>query len=377
MDNIQYFNESTVNKVIFLADIHFGLRANSIEWNNNVKDYFDSFFFPLLKKETIDNNCIIIIAGDYFDNRQSIDINILNTAIDIMKKMMSVCPIYMIIGNHDIYRKSNTDITSLKIFESFEHVHIVKNIAFLTLLNNIKFLLISWQGDIKKETEIIQKYKTECNSIILHTELSGMTYDNGRNIVDGINTDVIGQHNIISGHIHTRQLKKTSDGVKLYLGSPFQSRRSDIDNERGIYIFNILQDKPEISFIPNTYSPKFLKVQYQYILNVKSSKINVEQELSKIFNNNYIDIIITAEQSKMLNPTKLVDDLSIYSPRNIEIVLEKPISVNNIDHNSLNSEITVMDAFNYSIHELGLNTTDISTLVSLNQTYINQIENNL
>ena len=91
------------DQIIFISDVHFG--KGSIEWLQNMKDYFDNFFIPFVRQQKKSHNPCVVIAGDYFDNRQSIDINVLNVAIDTMKDITKECKVYVVIGNHDIYKK--------------------------------------------------------------------------------------------------------------------------------------------------------------------------------------------------------------------------------------------------------------------------------
>jgi hypothetical protein len=37
-------------RVWVLGDLHFGVRANSVEWLNIQKDFFENMFIPTLKK---------------------------------------------------------------------------------------------------------------------------------------------------------------------------------------------------------------------------------------------------------------------------------------------------------------------------------------
>ena len=104
---IKKVNLDSVDDVIFISDIHFGAKSASTEWSGNMIGYFENFFFPLAKQEFADGfNPVIVIAGDFFDNRQHIDIDIMNKAMDIMEKMSSICPVYMMVGNHDIYKST-------------------------------------------------------------------------------------------------------------------------------------------------------------------------------------------------------------------------------------------------------------------------------
>ena len=52
-----------------ISDIHLGVRNNSLSWQENIKDYFDSFFIPLIKKNKTKDSFVLIL-GDVFDDRK-------------------------------------------------------------------------------------------------------------------------------------------------------------------------------------------------------------------------------------------------------------------------------------------------------------------
>ena len=108
----------------FLADLHFGCRADNEIWLKDYSDYFYNVFLPLLKKEYKEGD-IICSLGDVFDNRSTIGINTINIVIDIFEKMADICPdIRLIVGNHDIYNKSTNDVTSLNVLKYIKGVKI-------------------------------------------------------------------------------------------------------------------------------------------------------------------------------------------------------------------------------------------------------------
>ena len=107
------------DEIIFISDVHFGVRNGSFEWLEIMQNYFKDFFIPLIRNEiSSGKHPIVVVAGDYFDNRQYIDINVMNVAYNVMKEISSLCEVYMVIGNHDIYKKNDTDVNSLVIFKA-------------------------------------------------------------------------------------------------------------------------------------------------------------------------------------------------------------------------------------------------------------------
>ena len=73
-------------KIWFLADLHFGCRADNEIWLKDYSDYFYNVFIPLLK-EKYEEGDIVCSLGDVFDNRSSVGINTINVVIDIFEKI--------------------------------------------------------------------------------------------------------------------------------------------------------------------------------------------------------------------------------------------------------------------------------------------------
>jgi DNA repair exonuclease SbcCD nuclease subunit len=152
---MQQYSREDINRVIFLSDIHLGLRNASIEWIENITSYFDKFFIPLLKKYKKKEKVMVIIAGDFFDNRQHIDINVMNIGSSIMYKLSKEAEVFVLVGNHDIYKKKDTDVTSLKLFDMFDNVNVIYQMSEILLPGNKEMLLIPWVGDHKEETKLL------------------------------------------------------------------------------------------------------------------------------------------------------------------------------------------------------------------------------
>ena len=58
-EEIQY------KRIFLLSDLHFGVRANSLEWLENQKSFFRNFYIPYLKNNVQEGD-ILFILGDWF-----------------------------------------------------------------------------------------------------------------------------------------------------------------------------------------------------------------------------------------------------------------------------------------------------------------------
>jgi len=358
------FIRTDVNRVILISDIHLGIRNASFEWIENMTRYFDNFFIPLIRKyKEAGDKCVVVVAGDYFDNRQHIDINVMNVGAEIMQKIAAEVEVFVSIGNHDIYKKKEVDISSVKIFKLFKNVKLIEKLTTLVTSQDRKFLIVPWVGDAKEETRILTRNKN-VDFYILHSDIAGFKYDNGRQIVNGVNISTIEGKKIYSGHIHKRQ----STDVATYIGSPYHLKRSDIGNTKGIYSVVISPDGVKEEFVENTYSPKYLKVPLEDILDYTLDKVK------KIVYNNYVDIIIKRKWKNDISMSKLMEAMDYCKPRKIEIILDKLETEFTDDNNIVTKDMSIEDVSNDKIDKLGkergYTEEDIKKLKEMNAAYL-------
>ena len=357
------------DEIIFISDVHFGVRNGSFEWLEIMQNYFKDFFIPLIRNEiSSGKHPIVVVAGDYFDNRQYIDINVMNVAYNVMKEISSLCEVYMVIGNHDIYKKNDTDVNSLVIFSDFKNVKIVDKIESITLCNGRKFLLVSWIGDRLEENKVISKYKDNYDYLVFHTELSGMSYDNNKPILNGLNLSIADDNcRILSGHIHKRQESKKA----MYFGSPYHLSRSDIGNEKGIYIFSAVDDKIEKRFIKNEISPTFKRVNFSEV--GKDPK-----DWAEIMEGNFVDIVMNQTEIDSINVNKFLKGIQDNMPKHVEIVkvAEKPVEVDTTlpttpeDYTKFDTNTIIEEVFKTRINAMGLKDKQVKELTDMNEKFI-------
>jgi len=302
IENIKYKN------IFLLADLHFGVRSNSLEWLQNQINYFKNFYIPYLKKN-VRSGDILFILGDWFDNRQLLDIYVMNTSIDIVIELAEILPIYILTGNHDIYKKYDTDVNSIVAFKFIPNVFIYEKPTVIT--NDVsKILILPWIGDENAEESYVKNNLHDY--VFAHTNIAGFKYDNNRYIHKGANfTAIKGIKKLFSGHIHKRQEFKQF----IYVGSPYHTKRSDVSNQKGVYVFN--PDENKHIFTPNTFSPVFQRIPLDTILELTL------KEASEVFHNNYSDIIVPDKWIHLFNLTKFIDLLEDCKYKKIETIGER------------------------------------------------------
>jgi len=296
------------NRIFMISDLHFGVRANSIEWLENHLDFFYKFYIPYLKENYIKGD-VLFILGDWFDNRQLLDINVMNKSIDLIFDLSDILPVYFMTGNHDIYKKNDTDVNSLAAFRFIPNVTIFEDPVIIKH-NNSSILVLPWIGSGEKEEAYAKANKTDY--IFAHTDIAGFQYDNGFNIRKGARLKRLpGVKALYSGHIHKRQEHKDS----VYIGSPYSTKRSDIGNKKGVYMLD--PHNHEQVFKPNTISPIFQRIPLEELMEMTLEKAY------RALENNYTDIIVPDKYIHLFNLTRFIDLLSDCQYKRLETRGEK------------------------------------------------------
>ena len=301
--------ELQYNRIFLLSDLHFGVRANSLEWLQNQISFFRKFYIPYLKKHRKKGD-ILFILGDWFYNRQLLDIYVMNSSIDIVLELSEILPVHFLTGNHDIYKKYDTDVNSLVAFRYIPNVFVYEKPVILTNADT-KILVLPWIGN--KETEESYVRANKFDYIFTHSDINGFRYDNGREIKT-TGTDFSKFKSIkklFSGHIHKRQ----EQGNLIYIGSPYHTKRSDIGNTKGIYTFIPKDNSFECTL--NEFSPIFQRITLEGILELSLI------DAIKILGNNYTDIIVPDKYIHIFNLTKFIDILKDCKYKKIETISER------------------------------------------------------
>lgn len=343
-------------RIFLLSDLHFGVRANSLEWTSNQKIFFKDFYIPYLK-QNVQPGDILFILGDWFDNRQLLDIYVMNISIDIVLELADILPLYFITGNHDIYKKYDTDVNSIVAFRHIPNVVIYEKPLIVT--NSIsKILVMPWVGHKDDEEKYIKANKYDY--IFAHTDIAGFQYDNGREIKlnVGINLEKYKIKRLFSGHIHKRQEKKNI----IYIGSPYHTKRSDIGNGKGVYLFS--PDINEVNFNENNLSSIFQRIPLENMLDLTLANAEI------ILDNNYTDIIVPDKYIHLFNLTKFIDILKDCKYKKIETVGERKRVDDSLSELADGIDIRdILTLLEMSIEELGHAHEILVKLKVLNKNY--------
>lgn len=273
--------EQGVKRVWVLGDLHFGVRANSNEWLEIQKDFFENLFIPTLKKH-VQPGDVLVQVGDTFDNRQSINIKVLNYAVDLFERLGQILPVHVICGNHDIWAKKSNEITSIDSLKWIPNVQIYKEPQLLKW-NDRNVLMMPWRRDSDHEAETLADFPTT-NIVFCHSEVKGIYLNSKVKNEHGTDSNIYDKYTrVYSGHIHFRQ----SRGKLLMVGTPYQLTRSDANNAKGFDLVD-LDDMSE-TFFENNISPKFVKYNLTQLYDITLGSFKAQIE------NNFVDLFVPSQ----------------------------------------------------------------------------------
>lgn len=297
-------------KHILISDLHFDVSNGSEEVFNQQIKLFNEQIFPYMRENNINS---IIQTGDITDNRTKISLNIQHRLkeelFDVLEEYNYT--MFTILGNHDIFYKTNLSIYSMEIFEK-AYKDNLKVIRTPTILN--KLLLVPWLCTKEDEENMFNTVNSfNPKGVIGHFEISNFYVSKTYKAEHGINSSCFKDIKVFSGHYHLKQ----EEGNIFYIGTPYQTSWTDYSEQKGFYI---LDDKTlEIEFIENNSSAKHLKV---YLNSEEKTCLITDGITEDIFKVSKLDYnIFTNTKVKIY-----IDKDNAFNKKVIESILENVLS---------------------------------------------------
>ena len=298
-------------RVAIFSDLHLGVHSNSTDWHNYAIEWANWFKDDCKRKNIKD----LIFCGDWHHNRSEISVNTLQVSADILD-ILSDFNIIAITGNHDMYYKHRTDVNSLSIFKKRKNVTILNDPETIEAFDRT-ITFCPWNTNVKDVPK--------SDILFGHFEIETFKMNSYKVCEDGLKVkDLLEKSSlIISGHFHTRHLKKFGRGTILYVGNPFQMDFGDVGNTKGYYILNL--DNMEYEFIHNIVSPNYIKISLSELVRegnitsyVKHLVTNNIVKLKVDMNISQDDMDILLQKLSLLKPESLTVDYDINFNRLID-----------------------------------------------------------
>lgn len=270
-------------KAAVFTDIHFGLKSNSLQHNQDCLDFVD-WFISKAKQEGCET-CLFL--GDWNHHRASINIHTLQYGLRALEKLNDAFDkTYFIPGNHDLYYRDRRDVHSVEWANHLPNVTIVND-----WFTEGEVVIAPWLigDDYKKLAKMKGKY------LFSHLELPNFFMNAMVQMPDhGELNDqhVTGFEKVFSGHFHKRQARNNI----WYIGNAFPHNYADAgDDARGMMILEWDQE-PEFHAWPN--QPKFRVYKLSDILDSPEKLL-----LPKTFVRVHLDIDISYEEANYIRET--------------------------------------------------------------------------
>lgn len=245
-----------LNKAISFTDIHWGAKANSIVHNEDCMDFIDWVITLVEADPEIDH---IMFLGDWHENRSALNLSTLNYSFKGLSKLNKLgLPIYLIVGNHDLYHRHTREVHSLPHFDELENVILIEEVTLIeeTYYPSLMspYLFDDEYGDLKKHLDVPIWWG--------HFEFKGFVLT-GYNITMPTGPDIeeYKTKRIFSGHFHKRQI----NNHVAYIGNTFPTTFGDEgDTNRGVAIYQY--DTDDLSFIDWDGCPLYKKIKLSELI---------------------------------------------------------------------------------------------------------------
>ena len=294
-------------KIALVTDLHFGVHRNSETHLESQKRFFYGQLIPYLKDSDIKN---MIIPGDIFDSRNTINVKIMNEVYNLFYELDQMLDsIMVIVGNHDLYYTTNSQVHSLKFLEKFNNIQLIENPTTVKYDEYTSIFAVPWVID---EHEFVKEVKkTDANICIGHFEIAGFRMNNHKVNELGLSKKLFGKfERVFSGHFHLTDVQKSKGSEIVYIGSPYAMDRGDMNESKGFMVLDA--ESKNYDFVNNNVSLKYVKVNYP-------------QEVHKdLIEGNVVDVYVNYdEEYKEKDFQKYIESLQKMQPMgnvNVKIV---------------------------------------------------------
>ena len=223
--------EQLFKKAAVFTDIHLG---EHLDQEYHLRDCLDfvEWFIGQSNRAGCDT---IIFLGDFFHSQKQVNLLTLSYARRIFDLLdQSGLPVYVLVGNHDIFYRSTRSVHGLDWVDLYRNIHLINEVTEIG-----GCILAPWVigPEYVLLTEKPSKY------VFAHLELPLFLANRSYEFPDrgGIHADQFTQtEGVFTGHFHRRQCKVNSSGILIwYVGNPFGHNWSDLgDRDRGMMILD-------------------------------------------------------------------------------------------------------------------------------------------
>lgn len=299
-------------KILATADWHLHnfkefSKILSVKWDKNIQRYcisedtdsieMNSRLFDIVNglcdmRQYCENNNIydVVVAGDIFHHRGTIDVTVFNAAYKVIKSFKDRgITLYLMAGNHDDVDSSLTPQTSIQSFKGLAKV--IETPKKVTLRDNTTLCCVPFSKDKEYTIKSIESMLDSKNAILVaHIGMMGGKVAGNIKMTEGYTLEEIHADKwnyVILGHYHQPQY--LADNT-IYCGSPIQTNFGE-----GSISYNgffVVDTQAKTSEFVSIVAPRFITIENLDGLN------GVTKEF---LNSNYIRVKAQAENLQAIN----------------------------------------------------------------------------
>lgn len=241
-------------RLMMFTDIHWGARSNSDQHLQDCLDFIEWFCALAIKEKATH----IAFLGDWYENRNQINVRTLIASQEGARRLDALgIPVYFLVGNHDLFHRSNRQIFSTDPF------HDLKNFVMISEPMEITPELFATPFLFKDEYPGLVGQINSYKYVLGHFEFRNFVVTGAdRRLDHGPDaTAFSGPKYLLSGHFHKRQMDKNV----VYIGNTFPTTYGDAgDAERGAAL--LTTDDEDLVFFNYENAPLFYKARLTTVL---------------------------------------------------------------------------------------------------------------
>ena len=322
-----------VGKSLVFTDLHVGISNDKPSRQRIAENVIDEIIGHI----EMDGIKQVFFLGDLFHQRTSIEVTSLNVANDLVRKLASTCEVFLLQGNHDLYEKYNSIITSLNIFD-LHNVNIV-SVPTEVKLNGQNVLLVPWlcgttlqehisKGGLSDKYDIMMghfdigysgdiRYKGQKYVDAYKSGSQNFSFQEDGNIISEILHHTNDYSTIYMGHIHDHETLTYANRTWNIVGSP-QYQVHDmkrLPDEKKMHGYYILDSENKESFHESASVPKFVTL---YASDMVKGIVD-ESKLKGAIVRRCYDVVLTDEQRSKMD--SIVTDAGVHEEDSSVFVL--------------------------------------------------------
>jgi len=203
----------------------------------------------------------ILFGGDLTHLKNNVDSQVVKVILEGMDALASVCPVYLLPGNHD-YRLWGSEPALLEVADYLDGNLVVLEDGWFQIEELSIYASPYTRKVVQRNARIEEIIVNNPESIFFgHQDILGVNYG-GYVVENGLDPDVLSKKFRWSFVGHCHDMLRVRENV-ISIGAPLEHNFSDEGKAHGWWILNTSAGGDEqLQFMENTGSPKFHTLQY-------------------------------------------------------------------------------------------------------------------